>query len=238
MPLEVLSIPTPLSYSAGLQLQRLQATGLESSLDRRARLLLLQHTPVFTLGRKTGRHHLLGSARELAARTGAEVVETDRGGSVTFHGPGQVTAYLLLNLRAWKLTIHGHLDMLEQAAIQALARFGIAGRREPGLTGVWVVAPAPDATEKICAIGVSVHRWVTYHGLSLNVDLDLSSFREIVPCGLAGKGVTSMARVLGRPVPRDAVEDALRAAFSEVYAEPAVPAAAGEQGGLWTPRAG
>ena len=287
MSIELLKIPQPLRYGAALELQRARGAALEASTDKLATLILLQHTPVFTLGRKTGANHLLpdsgdmtrflptavgiwksGScpqnpaAEELAARTGAEVVETDRGGSVTFHAPGQLTAYLLLNLHAWELTIHAHLDKLEQVAIQTLARFGIAGRREPRMTGVWVdsgdmtrfqghdpispdcgrdleigiVSPEssgsppvrksgscprnPPAAEKICAIGVSVRRWVTYHGLSLNVDLDLAPFLEVVPCGLAGKAVTSMSRVLGRPVPLPAVEDAMTAAFSEVYGAP------------------
>ena len=213
MPIEVLRIPQPVRYSEGLEMQRAQGAPLELSTARIAKLILLQHSPVFTLGRKTAQDHLLCSAQELAARTGAEVVETDRGGSVTYHAPGQLTAYLLLNLQAWNLTIHKHLDNLEQVAIRTIARFGIAGRREPGMTGVWVDTPPA----KICAIGVSVRRWVSYHGLSLNVDLDLRPFIEVVPCGLAGKGVTSMACVLGRPVPMPAVEEALSAAFNEVY---------------------
>ena len=219
MPIRVLRIPKPLPFNDGLELQRAEGAALESSAGRTATLILLQHTPVFTLGRKTAAHDLLCSPRELAARTGAEVVETDRGGSVTFHAPGQLTAYLLLNLRAWNLTIHAHLDNLEQVAIQTIAHFGITGRREPRMTGVWVEAPAQgrNAAEKICAIGVSVRRWVSYHGLSLNVDLDLRPFLEVVPCGLAGRAVTSMSRVLGRPVPLNAVADAMSAAFGEVY---------------------
>jgi len=230
VPIELLKIPKPIRYSEGLEVQRAQGAPLELGTERIAKLILLQHTPVFTLGRKTGRDHLLCSAQELAARTGAEVLETDRGGSVTFHAPGQLTAYLLLNLRVWNLTIHKHLDNLEQVAIQTLARFGIAGRREPRMTGVWVAKSGdtipnsrelgscpPISSEKICAIGVSARRWVSYHGLSLNVDLDLGPFFEVVPCGLAGKGVTSMARVLGRPVSMPAVEEAIHAAFGEVY---------------------
>lgn len=201
-------------YAEALELQRQHGARLERSAEQLATLILLQHTPVYTLGRKTAGKDLLCSPQELAARTGAEVIETDRGGSVTYHGPGQLTAYLLLNLRAWGLPIHAHLDHLEAVAIGTLARFGIRGRREEGMTGVWV---GEGKSEKICAIGVSVHRWVTYHGLSLNVDMDLEPFFEVVPCGLAGKGVTSMARVLGRPVAMNEVEDALCAACSEVY---------------------
>jgi len=201
-------------YSDALALQRAQGAALEKSAEKTATLILLEHTPVFTLGRTTAQGHLLCSPQQLAARTSAEVVETDRGGSVTYHAPGQLTAYLLLNLRVWDLPIHAHLDKLEQAAIATLARFGIHGHREPGMTGVWVGEGKPA---KICAIGVSARRWVTYHGLSLNVDLDLQPFYEVVPCGLAGKPVTSMAQVLGRAVAMRDVEDAMKAAFGEVY---------------------
>ncbi|MCY3023790.1 MAG: lipoyl(octanoyl) transferase LipB [Planctomycetota bacterium] len=201
-------------YSDALELQHRHGAALERSAARNATLLLLQHTPVFTLGRTTVREHLLCSPQELAARTGAEVIETDRGGSVTYHAPGQLTAYLLLNLQVWKLPIHEHLDKLEQVALGTLARFGISGRREQGMTGVWVGA---EAAEKICAIGVSARRWVTYHGLSLNVDLDLTPFYAVVPCGLAGKRVTSMARVLQRPVSMRDVENAMAAVVGAVY---------------------
>jgi lipoic acid synthetase len=201
-------------YGVALELQHAHGAPLEKSTEKTATLILLQHTPVFTLGRKTEEQHLLCSPQQLAARTGAEVIETDRGGSVTYHAPGQLTAYLLLNLRVWNMPIHEHLDKLEQVAIATLARFEIAGRREQGMTGVWV---GEAHAEKVCAIGVSARRWVTYHGLALNVDLDLKPFFAVVPCGLAGKGVTSMARVLGRPVAMGDVEEAMVAAFGDVY---------------------
>ena len=216
MTISIIKIRTPIRFADALQLQHSHGAELEQCSQRLARLILLQHAPVFTLGRKTEKTHLPCSLDDLAARTGAEVVEADRGGSVTYHGPGQLTAYLLLNLRVWDITVHQHLDHLESAAIGTLARFGIQGRRELGMTGVWVEA-APGNSEKICAIGVSARRWVTYHGLSLNVDLDLRPFSEIVPCGLAGKRVTSMAKVLGRSVTVSEVETAMSAAFGEVY---------------------
>lgn len=209
----------PLSYSAGLELQHVHGAELERSERKQAKLFFLQHTPVFTLGRKTGKHHLPCSEHDLAVRTGAEVVRTNRGGSVTYHGPGQLTAYLLLNLQSWNIAIHQHLDMLEETVIRALDAFGVQGHREPGMTGVWV-APPPEtgaAAAKICAIGVSARRWITYHGLSLNVDLDLKPFTEIVPCGLEGKAVTSLAQVLGRNVAVSEAEDALSMAFASVY---------------------
>ena len=186
-----------LRFEDALQLQHIHGTALEQLEEKRAKLIFLQHLPVYTLGRKTEKEHLLYSAEELGLRTGADVIAVDRGGSVAYHGPGQLMAYLLLNLRVWNIPIHQHLDLLEAAAIRTLARFGIQGRREPGMTGVWVAGQPPGAAEKICAIGVSARRWVTYHGLCLNVDLELQPFSAIIPCGLAGKGVTSMASCSG-----------------------------------------
>jgi lipoate-protein ligase B len=207
---------TLMRYEDALQLQHLHGTALEEGGSRRAKLIFLQHLPVFTLGRRTAKEHLLYDAEELGLRTGADVVEADRGGSVTYHGPGQLMAYLLLNLRAWDILIHQHLAFLEAAAIKALAPFGIQGRLENGMTGVWVDS-APQGAKKICAIGVGARRWVTYHGLCLNVDLDLKPFSAIVPCGLTGKGVTTMANELGHGVEMSAVEKALAEAVGAVY---------------------
>jgi lipoate-protein ligase B len=213
----VVKIRTPIRYNDALELQHVHGAEFENSSVKTAKLFLLQHTPVYTLGRKTEDSHLPCSEHDLGVRTGAEVLRVDRGGSVTYHGPGQMMAYLLLNLQAWGIGIHQHLDMLEAAAINLLGRFGIKGHRETGMTGVWV-NPSPAATsEKICAIGVSARRWVTYHGLCLNVDLDLSPFSEIIPCGLEGKGVTSMSKTLNREVDVSDVEAAASAAFAEVY---------------------
>ncbi|MFH0938333.1 MAG: lipoyl(octanoyl) transferase LipB [Planctomycetota bacterium] len=216
MTISVIKIRAPIRFADALQMQHSQAAELEQCSQRLAKLFLLQHTPVFTLGRKTEKAHLPRDINNLVTRTGAEIIEAHRGGSVTYHGPGQLIAYLLLNLRVWNITIHQHLDMLEAVAINTLARFGIQGRREPGMTGVWV-ENLPGSSEKICAIGVGARRWITYHGLSLNVELDLQPFSEIIPCGLAGKRVTSMARVLARSVSINAVETAMIATFGEVY---------------------
>jgi lipoate-protein ligase B len=121
----------------------------------------------------------------------------------------------LLNLQTWKIGIHEHLHRLEECAIRTIKAFKIEGQREEGMTGVWV--GPPEKSEKICAVGVSARRWVTYHGLSLNVDLNLEPFYEVIPCGLEGKGVTSMAKVLNKSVYVTDVEAELSAAFSEVY---------------------
>jgi lipoic acid synthetase len=213
--ISLIKIRAPMRFQDALDVQHIHGAELENSEKKLAKLILLQHQPVFTLGRKTEKHHLLCSEHDLSVRTGAEVIHADRGGSITYHGPGQLVAYLLLNLHAWQMGIHQHLDLLEESAIGALSRFGISGRRVQGMTGIWVGGEV--APEKICAIGVSARRWVTYHGLSLNVDLDLSPFSEIVPCGLEGRGVTSMAKVLAREVTTTDVEDALAASFGAAF---------------------
>jgi lipoyl(octanoyl) transferase len=173
-------------------------------------LLLLAHPPVITLGKGGSPAHLLGSSRDLARR-GVEFVETDRGGDITFHGPGQIVGYAIVDLTARDRDLHRYLRDVEEVLLRALADCGIAAGRAPGLTGVWV------ADAKNAAIGIRVSRWVAHHGFALNVDTDLSYFDLIVPCGIADRCVTSMAELLGRPINRAAVEDALARAFESVF---------------------
>ena len=173
-------------------------------------LLLLEHPPVITLGRAGEAAHLLGSRAELERR-GVGFIETDRGGDITFHGPGQIVGYAIVDLDARGRDLHRYLRDLESVPIRALAEFGIRAARIDGLTGVWV----GDA--KVAAIGIRVSRWVTHHGFALNVDTDLSFFDLIVPCGIADKRVTSMEALLGRAVDRAEVEDALARAFEAVF---------------------
>lgn len=196
MILRLIRIRAPMRYADALDLQRVHGAELERGNAPVGKLIVLQHSPVFTLGRRTDPAHVPLSEDDLAARTGAEVVKTDRAGSVTYHAPGQVTAYLLLNIQAWNLNLHRHLEMLEETGITAIKKFGAAGHRVPGMTGVWTRLSPNDDEKKICAIGVSARRWVTYHGLSLNVNMDLRPFSEVIACGLVGKGVTSLAEVL------------------------------------------
>ena len=219
MILRLIRIRAPMRYSDALDLQRVHGAELERNEEKVAKLIVLQHNPVFTLGRRTEASHVPLSEDDLVARTGAEVVKTDRAGSVTYHAPGQVTAYLLLNLQTWNLNLHAHLEMLEECGIRTLQKFGATGHRVPGMTGVWCNTTTDGIAEdkKICAIGVSARRWVTYHGLSLNVDMDLRPFSEVIACGLAGKRVTSLAEVLGRNVDISEAETAVVAAFAEVY---------------------
>ena len=170
-------------------------------------LLLLEHPPVYTLGRLSKPEHLLVSPEELAA-AGADVVETDRGGQITFHGPGQLVAYPVVDLKGWGGPLK-YVRTLEQVIINVLADFGISAGLKSGLTGVWV----GDA--KIAAIGVKISRGVAYHGFSINVNTDLSCYDRIVPCGIEDGLVTSMERVLGHPLDLADVAVRVAARFGE-----------------------
>lgn len=181
-----------------------QATGSEA-------LALIQHRPVYTLGARGQASNVLASAEALAAR-GAEVIEVDRGGDVTFHGPGQLVAYPILDLRARGIGAVEHVRLLEQTVIDVLEVFGLQAERVRGRPGVWV------AGAKVAAVGVRVQRGVSRHGLALNVDPDLSWFDSIIPCGIVDAEVTSMARSLETPPSFEAVVDAYRAAFEGRYA--------------------
>ncbi len=167
-------------------------------------LLLVEHPPVFTLGKSGDRAHLLLSPEALAAR-GAIYREVERGGDITYHGPGQLVAYPLFDLDRFFRDLHRYLRLLEEAVIQTCAAYGIAGNRVAGRTGVWVGPDARGDERKICAMGIRCSRWVTMHGLALNVAPDLSFFDLIVPCGIDDRGVTSMARETGHAVDFDAV---------------------------------
>jgi lipoate-protein ligase B len=205
--IEVLRLPGRLTYADAYARQMQIVEELAAAPTRRAWLLILEHEPVYTLGRTTKPEHLPLAPEELARTSGAEVVRIDRGGSVTYHGPGQLTAYLILHLKAWDLPIHQHLWNLEEIAIRAGAAFGIDGFRQEGMTGAW--ARMADGTPaKYCAIGVGSRRWVTYHGLGLNVDLDLAPFQRIDPCGL-GRPVSDLSRLSGRHVTLDGAVQAL-----------------------------
>ncbi|MCW8132702.1 MAG: lipoyl(octanoyl) transferase LipB [Planctomycetota bacterium] len=215
--LEIVRVEGLVPWREGYARQQAEAAALLDDPAPRAKLILLQHAPVYTLGRMTRPADLLGLNPKDAPAPGApDGVEIDRGGSVTYHGPGQLTAYLLLHLKRWECSIHEHLWNLEETAIRALAAFGLQGRRIEGMTGVWCRPAGAEADAKFCAIGVASRRWMTYHGLGLNVDLDLAPFERIDPCGLGRKPVTSLARLLGRPVAMREAEDAVVRAASEV----------------------
>lgn len=179
-------------------------------------LLLVEHPPVITLGARNriASSHIVASSEQLSA-AGVTVHESGRGGDVTYHGPGQLVGYPILDLRPDRCDVHAYVRDIEEALIIALRRFGIEGRRVAGLSGVWVGESGRE--EKIAAIGVRISRWITSHGFALNVNTNLDHFRLIVPCGIADRGVTSIACVLGRDVSmadvEDAVVDGMRAVF-------------------------
>ena len=176
-------------------------------------LLLVEHPHVLTLGVRGdgGRAHILANDEALASR-GVEVHETGRGGDITYHGPGQIVGYPILDLKPDRCDVHRYVRDIEEVLIRTAADYGIEARRVEGLTGVWV------GRDKLAAIGVRIARWITSHGFALNVTTDLEYFELIVPCGIADRGVTSLARILGRPIDRAEVEDRVATHFSSVFA--------------------
>jgi lipoyl(octanoyl) transferase len=183
-----------LSYGDGLLRQRELAEQRKQGLIEDT-LLLLEHDPVVTLGRNGDATSIKGTTQAFE-QAGVELVESDRGGDATFHGPGQVVAYAIIDLRPDRKDIRRYVRTLEEVMIQTLAEYGLDAGRMDGAPGAWFSGP----DRKIGAIGARVSRWVTHHGLALNVNTDLSCFDLIVPCGLQGKGVTSLEAELGRRV--------------------------------------
>lgn len=173
-------------------------------------LILTEHEHVYTLGRNAHTDHLLAGAVDLEAR-GVDVVEVDRGGDITYHGPGQLVAYPILDLEHHGRDVGQYLRGLEEVVIRLLARLDVAGGRLPGYTGVWV------AGEKVCAIGIKASRWVTMHGLALNVATDLSYFGGIIPCGIFERGVTSLREITGETFPMSVIEDMFVVEFCTVF---------------------
>jgi lipoyl(octanoyl) transferase len=198
-------------YAQGLELQR-DLVELRKAGGIPDQLLLLEHPPVITLGVKTrnDRSHVVATEERLDEE-GVEVFESGRGGDVTYHGPGQLVGYPILDLRPDRCDVHRYVRDLEEVLIRTAGSFGIVAGRSPGLTGAWV------GDEKLAAIGVRIARWVTSHGFALNVSTNLAHFGLIVPCGITDKGVTSLEKLLGRTVPMAAVEDAVTEALCSVF---------------------
>jgi lipoate-protein ligase B len=201
--------PGRLDYAEGLALQeRLVREVQEGGPEA---LVLCEHPPVVTLGRGADLGNLRGDAAFYAS-CGIELHQTGRGGDVTYHGPGQVVGYPVIELGPERRDLHRYLRDLEEVLLRTLAELGVVGAvRHPGLTGVWA------GGAKVAAIGVRVARWVTSHGFALNLDPDLEAFELIVPCGIADRPVTSVARLLGRAPERAAVEALLARWFGEVF---------------------
>jgi lipoyl(octanoyl) transferase len=198
-----------ISYARGLEVQeRLVAERQAGRVPDH--LLLLEHDPVFTLGRNARRENVLSTTEALRDR-GFDVFETGRGGDVTYHGPGQVVGYPILDLSPDRRDVHRYVRNLEEVMIRTCGDYGLEAGRVEGLTGTWV---GPD---KIGAIGVRISRWVTSHGFAFNVSTDLDAFALIVPCGIRERGVTSLERRLGRTVRLDEVMDRLAVHFAAVF---------------------
>lgn len=179
-------------------------------LDREY-LLIVEHYPVITLGKHAKSENLL-MPEEYLHQKGVEVFRIERGGDVTFHGPGQIVAYPLIDLEFHHLGVKDYVNMLEEVVIMTLADYGILGERVDGASGVWIGA-GTSAERKICALGVKCSRFVTMHGLALNVNTDLGGFRMINPCGFTDKGVTSMQLELGRNIDMEEVKEKIAANF-------------------------
>ena len=190
----------------------LQKKILQERIDGKCpdHLILLQHNPVITIGRGGDNKNIL-VPKALLESFGITVHEIERGGDVTYHGPGQLTGYPIIDLRSYQKDVHWYLRQLEEVIIRFLSNYGVAGKRVLDYTGVWV------GDEKIAAIGVAVKRWVTYHGFALNVNPDLSHFKLINPCGITDKEVTSLVKILGHDVSMEEVEDKVVSAFAEVF---------------------
>jgi len=179
-------------------------------------LLFTEHTPVYTLGKSGNMENVLLTGDELKKR-GIEFFHTNRGGDITFHGPGQVVGYPVLDLERFETDIGKYLRRIEELIILTLAEYGIEGSRSAGETGVWIEPGAPGRERKICAIGVRCSRWVTMHGFAFNVNTDLSYFNHIIPCGISNKQVTSLQKELGRTVDIEIVKMSLKRNFERVF---------------------
>lgn len=187
--IEVIEVPDRIGYAEMLERQRLKRTEVSAGQAPNT-LFLLEHLPTITRGRNTKQAHLLAPLGRLSA-LGVALIDADRGGDVTYHGPGQLVGYPILRLAEWKTSIGWYLRTLEQVLIEQLAGYRVKAWREEGYTGVWT------AKGKVAAIGVGVHQWTTYHGIALNVAPDMEHFGLIVPCGIAHKPVTSLGQLLG-----------------------------------------
>lgn len=211
-----------ISYEDALVLQRAAARARISGGIAEDVLLLVEHPPVVTLGRSSKQHHLLASP-ELLAKRGVELFEVERGGDVTFHGPGQLVGYPIVDLKRHKQDLHWYLRQVEETLIRAVGAFGIDAERNPGLTGVWTHG------RKLASIGVHARDWVTWHGFALNVTTDLAYFDLIVPCGITEVQMTSVARELsgganGAPETLDAdMRDQVVWSFADVFNLRAAP---------------
>ena len=210
-------------YQEELLLKNTQLKSINRANDQPAdqantehRLLMVEHPPVFTLGKSGKREHVLVSEEQLQ-NLGIEFYHINRGGDITYHGLQQVVGYPILDLDKFKTDLGWYLRSLEEVIIQVLAEYGLKGDRSSGETGVWLSPEDPFMARKICAMGIKCSRWITMHGFALNVNTDLSHFEYIVPCGIQGKAVTSLEKELGRKVDYAEVKQKIKFHFEQVF---------------------
>ena len=192
-------------YKRTWELQKkLQLQRIENNIDDT--LLLVEHEPVYTFGKNADENHLLQNYPE-----NVKLFHIERGGDITFHGPGQIVGYPIMDLHNYKMSISWYMRTLEEVIIRSLDKFGISADRKDGLTGVWV------EDEKIAALGVRISRWVTMHGFALNVNTDLAYYDSIIPCGIFDYGITSMKHILGEKQNMSKIKSTLSAVFLDVF---------------------
>ena len=193
------------SYKRTWELQKeLQLQRIENNIDDT--LLLVEHEPVYTFGKNADENHLLQNYPE-----NVKLFYTERGGDITFHGPGQIVGYPIMDLHNYKMSISWYMRSLEEVIIRSLDKFGISADRKDSLTGVWV------EDEKIAALGVRISRWVTMHGFALNVNTDLTYYDSIIPCGIFDYGITSLEHILGEKQNISKIKSILSAVFLDVF---------------------
>ena len=180
------------------------------------RFIMVEHPPVFTLGKNGKREHVLVSEEQLE-KLGIEFFHINRGGDITYHGPQQIVGYPIIDLDKFKTDLGWYLRSLEQVIIDTIAEYGLKGERSAGETGVWLEPENPFMARKICAMGIKCSRWITMHGFALNVNPDLSHFEYIVPCGIQGKTVTSLEKELGRIVDYEEVKQKIKKHFAHIF---------------------
>ncbi len=212
--IEVIHLPGLRSYAEMLETQRARRDAVAAG-DAPNTLYLLEHAPVLTCGRDFHRENLLLPVEQIKD-LGVAIEMTDRGGDVTYHGPGQLVAYPILRLSEWKPSVSWYLRSLEQVIINLLAEWGLKGKRVEGLTGVWVEGA------KVAAIGVGLHRWATFHGAAINVSPNLSHFGLIIPCGIADRPVTSLEKLMPSVPQMTEVAARFEAQFRRVFIEEAI----------------
>lgn len=202
--------PGLVEYTAAYEMQKKVLEQIKAGTQSHDALMLLEHPAVFTIGSGGSRDNILVSD-EILEREGIAVHKTNRGGDITYHGPGQIVGYPILDLRRHKKDIHWYIRHLEEVLIRVIAEYGIEAGRINEFTGVWV------GNEKIAAIGIGVSHWITFHGFAFNINPKMEHFGYIIPCGIVGKGVTSLSRLLGREIDFAEVEEKIVRQFTAIF---------------------